>query len=405
MTATHHNLSHSAEAAALGFYYQTFYALLLLLKKTSDNATIGVETLDDVELETNGQRLLFQLKHSMIDSPPPITLKSRSLWSTIKVWIDALPELELSETRFHLIAVAKIPNDDVLTTLTSQSADRRGLAMAMKEEAQRVIDERLAAAEGNRKQPYANRFAGCEAFLGLSESERLNLLRRTFIEQGNPKITDIEDQVVGELHIVRPSDQRMAATRLIEWWDLQIVYSLCGKRDRLISRAELQNQVTVIIGDLDQEKLFPDFEMVSQPENYQPDGMLARQIDLVKGKRSDLSKAIREEWRAREQRSKWLNENPSMATVIGNYDQVLQEYWSDRHEQMAEDCGKLEDHERRVEGLKLLRWTHEDAPNTVRPIDERWNAAYYVRGSYQVLAINLKVGWHPDFADLLGEDE
>ena len=39
----------------------------------------------------------------------------------------------------------------------------------------------------------------------------------------------------------------------------------------------------------------------------------------------------------------------------------------------------------------------------VRPIAHGWNAAYYVRGSYQVLAIDLKVGWHADYAKLLGE--
>ena len=41
----------------------------------------------------------------------------------------------------------------------------------------------------------------------------------------------------------------------------------------------------------------------------------------------------------------------------------------------------------------------------VRPIVESWTAPYYARGSYQVLAINLTVGWHPDFANLLKGNE
>jgi hypothetical protein len=41
----------------------------------------------------------------------------------------------------------------------------------------------------------------------------------------------------------------------------------------------------------------------------------------------------------------------------------------------------------------------------VRPIFEGWSAPYYVRGSYQVLAINRRVGWHPNFAALLGDEE
>lgn len=75
----------------------------------------------------------------------------------------------------------------------------------------------------------------------------------------------------------------MVAKRLIEWSDRQIVYSLCAKRERVISRTELQQQITIIIGDLEQDKLLPDFETVTQPEDYQPHGMLTRQIRFVIG--------------------------------------------------------------------------------------------------------------------------
>jgi hypothetical protein len=94
-----------------------------------------------------------------------------------------------------------------------------------------------------------------------------------------------------------------------------------------------------------------------------------------------------------------------MALRINDYDLVLEEHWSDRHCQMAEECAELEDQEKCASGLKVLRWTHNEAPTMVRPIAEGWNAAYYVRGSYQVLAIDLKVGWHPDYEKLLKDDE
>jgi len=94
-----------------------------------------------------------------------------------------------------------------------------------------------------------------------------------------------------------------------------------------------------------------------------------------------------------------------MASKIYEFDLVLQEQWSDRHTQMSEECADQEDQKKRDFGLNLLRWTHEQAPLTVRPFAEGWTAPYYVRGSYQVLAINLRVGWHPDFATQLGGDE
>jgi len=397
---------HSAEAAALGFYYQTFFALLSLMAQDTDNATVGIEQLDDVVLETDGRTLFYQLKHSFSKKPPSIGIKSRSFWKTIKVWIDLLPTVELSETTLHLVVVGSISADSLLNTLTSYDADRAQLVMAMTKEALQVRTERADAAKVGRKLPYADRFEGCESFLALTNTERLNLMRRTVIHQGSITIDEIEPKISESLRRFLPSEQRpMVAKRLVEWWDRQIVYSLCGKRERMISKLELQQQISIIIGDIDQAKLLPDFERVSLPKEYQPDGMLSRQIELVEGKQSDLAKAIREEWRARQQRSKWANENPALSVDIHEYDQVLMEEWSDRHSQIVEDCLQLEHEKKCSAGLELLRWTHTTAPNYIRPFTQGWTAPYYVRGSYQILAINRMVGWHPDYATLLKEIE
>lgn len=395
---------HSAEAAALGFYYQAFFALLTLLGQNTDNAAVGIEQLDDVELKADGHTLLYQLKHSMASDPPAISLKSRSLWRTMKVWIDILSTVTLSETTFHLVVVSGISSDSPLDALSDPDADRAELVAVMLEEAQRVIDAHAAAEKSKSPLPYTDRVDGCRAFLTLSGTERLNFMRRVKIQLRSPNVGSIEDLIAEHLKIL-PAEQRpKVAQRLIEWWDRQIVYSLCNKRQRVISRAELQHQISAIVADIEQGKLLAEFETVSPPDDYQPDGLLARQIKLVDGTQSDHSKAIREEWKAREQRSKWLNSNPAMGPIINEYDSILEEHWSDRHKQMAEGCSELEHKEKCASGLKILRWTHEEAPNVVRPISEGWNAAYYVRGSYQVLAIGLQVGWHPEYKKLLGEN-
>jgi hypothetical protein len=394
--------THAAEGSALGFWYQAYFALLTLVSLVTDDAAIGIEQLDDVELKADGQTLLYQLKHSISASPPPITIKSSSLWRTVKVWIDALPRLTLAETTLHLIAVGTIPSDSPLRALTDPDADRADLVAAMTAEAERVIEAREAAAKAKKTLPFPNRVDGCRAFLALSEPERLNLLRRTVIRPDSPTVAEIEQKIAGHFQFVLPEHRPAVAKRLIEWWDRQIVYSLCGERDRVITRAELQSQIMAVVADLEQGKLVAEFETVSHPEDYQPDGMLARQIELVKGKPYDLERAIREEWKAREQRARWLADNPAMATKITAYDAVLREHWSDRHAELVDACASLKEDGKCESGLKLLRWTHHEAPTAVRPIAEGWGAPYYVRGSYQVLAINLKVGWHPDYETLLG---
>jgi hypothetical protein len=102
------------------------------------------------------------------------------------------------------------------------------------------------------------------------------------------------------------------------------------------------------------DRSVPEFEEVGPPDDYQPDGMLARQIELVKGKPFDIKRAIREEWKAREQRGRWVAGNPAMKAKLTAYDHVLREHWSDRHEEMCEACAALEDDGKCASGLELL---------------------------------------------------
>jgi hypothetical protein len=253
--------------------------------------------------------------------------------------------------------------------------------------------------------PYGDRMVGCEAFLKLSESDRHSLLLRVTVKPDAPTVDRIESELEKFLLILPSGQRETVARRLIEWWDRQIVYSLCDKRERVIARGEFQAQISEIVSDLEQGKLSADFETVAKPLEYLPDGMLTRQIALVKGGNTDVDKAIREEWRARSQRARWANESPAFGALITEHDAVLTEHWSDRHGTMAETCAGLEDEAKCTSGLELLRWTHNEAPNVVRPIQEGFSAAYYVRGSYQVLAIGLQVGWHPDYKTLLKGEE
>jgi hypothetical protein len=395
---------HNADGVALGFYFQAFFALETLVSQSSDDAAVAVEALDDVELNVNGQKLLYQLKHSISETPATITLKSRTLWRTIKVWADLLPNITLSETTLHLISVGSIPNGNALNVLTDLTTDRSALVSQLIAEANRVVGEREKARLESKQLPYTDRSDGCEALLAMSPTQRSNLFRRILIRQGSPSIGEIEARIATYLVLLPVNQRPIVAARLIEWWDRQIVYSLCGRRERAISRTELQAKIMSIVGDLDSERLIPEFQIALPPDDYQPDGLLARQIKLVEGKPSDINKAIREEWRARSQRSSWINANPGMAVTILDYDQTLKEYWADIHTAIQEQCGDLDHQEKCRQGLDLLRWTHDNAPGIISPIATGWTGSYYVRGSYQILAINLSVGWHPDYLDLLNEE-
>ncbi|GEA68403.1 hypothetical protein PA3_25610 [Acinetobacter pittii] len=392
------NTDHSAEASALGFFYQSLYALDTLLGLSTDNAAISIETLDDVQLDENGKNLLFQLKHSIKRNPTSLTIKSKSLWKTFKAWIDVLPKISLSETKMHLVVVGKISEKDPLNKLLDLNDDRATLLQALENEAIRVLDERKKAQQQKKRTlPYADRKDGCEAFMKLKSNVRKNLLDRVFVIAKSPNINEIEKSIAAKLTLFPSAHQTLIAKKLVEWWDRQVIYSLSGVRERYILRSELQSKIMEIAAEIEHEKLMPEFERSDIPTGYIPHAGLIAQIDLVKGRDSDKTKAIREEWRAREQRSKWVRSNPGTAVKIFEYDALLKEYWEDKHISMCEDNEDTDEESKCKDGLELLRWTHNDAPNQIRSIEDGWSSAYYIRGSYQVLAINLTVGWHPDY--------
>lgn len=394
--------SHSAEGAALGFYYQSLYALFAILQQPHDDAAVCLERLDDVELVICGEALLIQLKHSISDDPAPITLASRALWRTLKAWIDILPKVVLDVTRFQLVSVALLQADSVLRVLLSPTDDRKVLHEELLQEARRVRDAHKAALDVGEKPPYIDRIAGCVAFIELEEVVRLTLLSRISITPGSTNISNIRDDIAGTFVLVAPSIRVALVSRLIEWWDLQVVFTLCGNRERLMAKLEVQEKIAELVGEIERDELMADFESALLPDDHIPNSMLVQQISLVGGTLSDVRVAVRDEWRARSQRHKWIVDRLGMATRIALYDGILKERWQDKHERIKDDCKISDDAHKSKVGHQLLRWSYDSAHTEVRPFAPNWNAGYYVHGSFHVLSIDLTVGWHPEFIKLLG---
>ena len=395
---------HSAINAALGFYYQSLYGLLSILRTFHDDAAVCLERLDDVEILTNGQSLLSQLKHSLSKKPAAVSLSSIALWKTLKAWIDVLPAVSLNDTRFQLVTVAPLPSGSPFEVLRDERSPRTNLLTLLCNEAQRVVDEhQVAKRSGKYPLPHADRVSSCAAYLELNDIVREKLLSRITVQPAASNINEIPKDIAKELKNFPPERRDAITQKLIEWWDLQVVYSFCDKRDRAISMLEVQQKVAEISGELEREELLADFQFVTPPGDHTPPSMISRQLQLVGGTMRDVQAAEREEWRARSQRHKWLNERIDMAVRIDRYDQLLVEAWGDKHCVMVETHANATEDAKRASGLDIFRWSFTLAHAQIPPFARNWNTSYYVRGSYQVLAVEQEVGWHPDYRVLLSE--
>jgi hypothetical protein len=393
---------HSAIDAALGFYYQSLYGLLAIVIAVEDDATVCLERLDDVEIAVDGRSLFFQLKHSLSKKPAAVTLASVALWKTLRAWIDVLPKVSLDDTRFQLVTVAPLPTGSVLAPLLDEATSRTDLLKLLEAEAQRVVSEHAAAKEsGKNPLPHVERLPGCSAFLALPEVTREKFLSRVTIQPAASDINKIRRDITNALTNFPPEPREAISHRLMEWWDLQIVYSFCAKRERFITRLEVQQRLLEIASELSRDELLADFQFDLPPDDHNPPSMISAQLQLVNCTESEIRSAQREEWKARSQRHKWIKDRADMAVRIDRYDKYLVQEWKDRHEPMVEQNQSASEEKKRTAGLEVFRWSFRQAHQEVDPFAKNWSASYYVRGSYQVLAVEQIVGWHPDYMTLL----
>jgi hypothetical protein len=394
--------SHSAIDAALGFYYQSLYGLLAIVRATEDDATVCLERLDDVEIVLNGRSLLVQLKHSLSKKPAAVSLASVALWKTLRAWIDVLPKVSMDDTRFQLVTVAPLSPDSVLSPLVDEKTSRAGLLSLLEAEAKRVVNEHAEAKKnGKSPLPHAERLPGCSAYLALPSVTREKLLSRVTIQPAANDINKVQRGITNALTHFPPDQRQAISQRLMEWWDLQIMYSFCAKRDRFITRLEVQQRLLEMAGELATDELLADYQFEVPPDDHSPPSMIGTQLQLVNCTSFEIRSAQREEWKARSQRHKWMKERADMAARIHRYDEYLRLEWGDRHGPMAEEHLSASQDEKRTAGLEIFRWSFRQAHQEVDPFAKNWSASYYVRGSYQVLAVEMIVGWHPDYVTLL----
>ena len=396
---------HDATASALGFRYQERYALLQLLETTDDEAAVAVEALDDIQLRANGVDLLEQLKHSLDPNPPPLSLKSVNLWTTLRIWCELLPSLDLESTKFALVAVAPISDTSPLCCLKVDGSDRSTLLAELKAEAERVAKEIETAKSNGTPEPHKKRAPGVAAFLALSEGPRSDLIQRISLQAGAETISCLENRLAHRLDTYPEAQRATLATKLCEWWDRQMLLSFDNKRSRFIKRHELLEQLSEISAMLKSEALLDSFSSKHPPPVYDTHEMLAKQCELVGALPAMIKRARVSEWQARNQRAAWSIEAPSKHSKIVEFDERLVIEWTYQHETACDNFEAGNEADMVENGQSVLRWALEDAAQTVGAIELTVTSPFYVRGSYQVLSIEGRVGWHPEYRTRLGFDE
>lgn len=380
----------SAGESALGYLYQCRVALLFAVRrlKSPDEFELSIESLDDVTFSSGGvAEELLQTKHHL-KSKANLTNASPDLWKTIRVWASQLDALKTG-TRLQL--------------LTTVEASAGSVAALLRENAQRdtptALKILLEVAATSTNTANADAYS---AFTALSTEEQLPLIDSITIIDNSPDIIRARSEIENELRPgIRREHLKVFVDRLEGWWYQRVIRNLASKDDGVILSKELHSELNDLREQFDLDENLPiDLKNVFPTEDVIK-AMLGRpfveQLRIIALTERRVQHAIIDYYRAAEQRSRWVREDLLLVGDLEEYEQTLVDEWERAFERIVQTVELADEPEKQVAGRAVYDWARETALY-IRP---QCRESYIHRGSFQLLADKLRVGWHPEFYDRL----
>jgi hypothetical protein len=377
----------SAVASALGYAYQFRYALVLALRRLPEEMgwAVALEAADDIEVSSAAEVELVQLKHR---APATVlTDSSPDLWKTLRVWSEGISagRLDPLNARLLLVTTASVRPGSVAACLTD-SGDR-DVATALDLLRNVVVTSSNVASS-----------TAYGAFKGLKADQQEQLLNAIIVLATQANITELDDELGSMcLFAVRREHLRPFIERLEGWWFRRCLQQLAQPGGAAILAEEIEGVFADLRDQFRSTNLPIDVDLEfaeAQSEDF-ADRVFVHQLKIARIGGSRIDFAIRDYLRAFTQRSRWSRDGLLLVGELERYERRLVEEWSRSFERIRDELGDAAaDEEQERAAQQLYSWV-ESADISIR---SECNEPFVVRGSYQMLSDEQRVGWHPDFA-------
>lgn len=387
--------NHQAATQMLGYMYQLLYALVLLLDNKNLDCKISIEKFDDVSFDKDGEPVdLIQLKHH-INQKGNLTDSSDDLWRTINVWIDYLQShdpLQSNGTNFLIITTGIAPNGSAAWFLKQN--DNRDPRIAYN----KLKDICIISKNLSNKKYYDN-------FLNTSESIIKFLFERIYIIDGAENIIDVETTLRKQVrYSCLPKYETIILQQLEGWWFKKVIKALCSQELNIITQSEVRSFIVDTSQNYSDDNLpiniFCDSDDQIEKKFNDGEKIFIAQLRLICLRQNRMQNALRDYYRAFEQRASWVRNDLLFVDELEKYENRLIDEWRHTFAEMQDELDEIKDlseEEKAKSGRKLLS-DIERKDIRIRP---KCMEPFIMRGSYHILADNLKVGWHIDFFDRL----
>ena len=391
-----------ASSSAIGYLYQCRFALLHVLRGRDETARqISIEKLDDVAEADVDSKLddlshidMFQLKHH-VNRNGGTTDSHKDVWKTLKIWAESVwsGKVNLDDARFFLVT-------------TSTAADTHAISKLRDDEGRDTEAARSKLEAAGAKSNNDTVESAFKSLSRLSIDRRRKLFRRVYLFDDSSDITEIRSSL--ESAVWQAVDKPFAPAfvdQLEGWWFNEVILHLFDPDSAFIPLESIHNQVRALRNQFRSDSLPADFltEPVPESETTEEDNrVFVKQLSHIGINKNRIRKAQENHYRAFAQRAKWLRTELLHISELEQFEAKLEMEWSEFFQIMLDDFREdVSASEIKKAARDLYQWSQAIAPDKqslfIRP---SFSAAYLTRGSYHMLADQVRIGWHPDYQQL-----
>lgn len=376
---------HTAPGQALGYFFQLERAMSWI-SKTPMGSTIGIETDDDVVVKlSNGEKILEQDKSTTTSFP---FIPSRpDLWKTLNIWLEGITsgEIDLNTTSFYLVS-NKVSRNSLAQKISDATTPQ--LAKDCLKEIKTVI----AAIEGENK-------TIAEKLLNYEDKPFLELIQKITFDGGD-SVFDRKN-IVSDLHIVNCDDDDINSilNELTGWLFNEVVQKWRDKKPAVIERdafilaknkliklkiENFFNQQVYQLGDLSNETI------ADHKKN-----IYIKQLSCIDATDGEKKEAISDYLNSVSKRTQLARKGYVTGKELQLFEEDLEKRWQKifKTSLIAYKsftpveigtivCSETLEHNGEIGEVKTRHY-------------------FLTRGTYHILAEQLKVGWHPNYKNLL----
>jgi len=383
--------SFSAASSMTGYLYQCLYALYESLSRVRKGKEfrVSLETLDDVVFEKKGDAIdLIQNKHH-VTKKAQLSDYSEDLWKTLRIWSEEIYKgHHKNDLSFFLITTSKSKYNTAAFCLNPDK-DKRDVKKSLS------LLESVSNTSKNIK--LMKSFA---AFKLLTQEQKLSLLDSINIIDGSPSITDLDKAMKEEIFWAVEADfLESFLHRIVGWWMRRVINQLTDINNDPILSEEIEDQISELREQFKRDNLPIDEDILEFEINESKylDKVFVKQLELIDVTNKRIFFAIRDYFRAFEQRSRWVREELLYVGELSKYERKLREEWEMNFESMRQDIGdEATEYKKKKAARELYRWIENGELLQIR---EGCKEKFVARGSYHLLSDNKLIGWHPEFIE------